>query len=158
LVNVKGGDDRFYNNLFVGQGESAAGPDKGSGFGLSVYDARELPLKTGGNVYVNGARPYAGESNALLLVAKLARPAIVEAGGRMVLHLQLDSELKNAATVLVTSELLGKARIPDLPYVNPDATRLVVDVDYFGRPRDAAKPRPGPFESDDVGKVALKVW
>ena len=44
LVNVKGGDDRFFNNIFVPAHESEPS-DK---FGLGTYDPREFPLQTGG--------------------------------------------------------------------------------------------------------------
>ncbi|MFO0930385.1 MAG: right-handed parallel beta-helix repeat-containing protein [Gemmataceae bacterium] len=74
LRNVQGGDNRFFNNVFVGVGpEPTAAPRKGdwhggvSGHGLWVYDAREFPLFTGGNVYLNGARPSAKETAALML-------------------------------------------------------------------------------------------
>jgi len=46
LVDIKGGDNRFYNNLLVGKGEppAAAGKARGaSGFGLWVYDNRPFP-------------------------------------------------------------------------------------------------------------------
>ena len=66
LVKTTGGDDRFYNNLFVGDGQTLTPERRGnvkelrwiSGFGLWGYDGRELPLYTGGNVYYNGAEPY----------------------------------------------------------------------------------------------------
>jgi len=68
LKTIKGGDDRFYNNLFVGKGQSSAedtyqkDPAWAGGYGLWVYNFRELPVKTGGNCYYNGARPYANEA------------------------------------------------------------------------------------------------
>ena len=39
------GDDRYYNNLFVGRGD------------LSVYDAAPLPVWMEGNVFLKGAKP-----------------------------------------------------------------------------------------------------
>jgi alpha-L-arabinofuranosidase len=47
--DIIGGDNRFYNNIFIGSEEQKRG--------LSVYDNKELPLQTGGNVYLNGASP-----------------------------------------------------------------------------------------------------
>ena len=41
-------------------------PQRAAGFGLWVYDAREFPLQTGGNVYYNGARPYAKEAKPVV--------------------------------------------------------------------------------------------
>ncbi len=45
LTSIKGGDCRFYNNLFVGRGESSA--KDATGFGLSGYDTREIPAADG---------------------------------------------------------------------------------------------------------------
>ena len=59
---------------------------------------------------------------------------------------------------LVTTELLGKAKIPNLPYVNPDGTPLKIDSDYFGKQRDQGNPSAGPFEDPGKGKLNLKLW
>lgn len=148
LAETQGGDDRFYNNIFIGKGNS-------SGFGLSVYDARPLRLKTAGNVHYNGSIPYIGETNALVLRTDL-KPEIVRRGDRIVLNLQSDPDAKRAATLQVTTKLLGKAKIPSLPYESPDGSALVVDRDYLGQKRSAARPFPGPFERHN--SVALTIW
>ena len=166
LVNVKGGDDRYCNNLFFGQSESTAGssqatgkaPSPALGFGLWVYDARELPLHTTGNVYFNNARPYARETNALIVTRTQPRPELVETGSRTFLQLELGPELKQAATDRVTTERLGKARIANLPFENPDGSPLDVDRDYFGHHRSKSKPSPGPFENPGSNKLKLEVW
>jgi alpha-N-arabinofuranosidase len=163
LVKIKGGDDRFYNNLFVGRGESAAKPAGNAtaaadGFGLWVYDAREFPLATGGNVYYRGARPYAKEAKPIVEAAVDPQAKLVEEGGGLQLHLTLGPAVEKAETKLVTTELLGKARIPGLPYENRDGTPLKIDTDFFGKPRDPASPTPGPFEKPGAGPVVLKVW
>ena len=46
----------------------------------------------------------------------------------------------------MTTELLGKASIPDLPFENADGSPLRLDTDYFGKQRNADNPFPGPFE------------
>jgi alpha-N-arabinofuranosidase len=58
----------------------------------------------------------------------------------------------------VTTELLGKAVIPNLPYEHPDGTPLRIDTDYFGKQRNEGNPFPGPFELPRGGKQDLKVW
>jgi len=166
LVNIKGGEHRFYNNLFIGPGESAASTSKpasktspsAAAYGLAVYDARELPIQTGGNVYGNGARPYVRETNALTLGGTVSKPEIAATGDRVVLRLQLGPELNQAATARITTALLGQARIPKLPFENPDGSPLVVDTDYSGRPRNAARPSAGPFEAPGSGQLKLTVW
>jgi alpha-L-arabinofuranosidase len=166
LVNIKGGDDRFYNNIFVGNGEASsdARPSAGkelrwiSSFGLWGYDTRELPLQTGGNVYFYGARPCAKEANPLMLSDHNPAIRLVEEGGRMYLHSTLGKSLKKAETTFVTTKLLGEARIPGLPYVNPDDSPLNLDRDYFSHRRNQSRPTPGPFEKPGEGELRLRVW
>ena len=166
LVTVKGGDDRFYNNLFVGNGESPSAERKGnlkelrwiSSHGLWGYDGRELPLQTGGNMYYHGAQPYAQEANPVMLAGSDPKVKLRQEGGRFALQLNAGPELKRAATTLVTTALLGKARIPGLPYENADGSPVKIDRDYFGKKRNATKPSPGPFEAPGAGPLTLKVW
>ncbi|HOX58151.1 MAG TPA: right-handed parallel beta-helix repeat-containing protein [Candidatus Paceibacterota bacterium] len=152
LVDIKGGDNRFYNNILVGKGPGAGD------FGLRVYDPREFPLQTGGNVYCHGARPYARETGAVNLPGVDPRVRLVEEGQNVHLHLVWDHAMRNPGTVLVTTELLGKAKIPDLAYENPDGSPLKVDHDYFGQRRSASRPTPGPFENVADKETRLKVW
>jgi len=166
LVTVKGGDDRFLNNLFVGNGEPMSAERKGnlkelrwiSSHGLWGYDGRELPLQTGGNVYYYGAQPYAQEANPLVLAGSDPKVKLLQEGGRFVLHLDLGAELKHATTTRVTTALLGNARIPNLPYENADGSPVTINTDYFGKKRNKANPSPGPLESPGPGSLTLKVW
>ncbi|MBI5819941.1 MAG: DUF1565 domain-containing protein [Verrucomicrobia bacterium] len=164
LVNIKGGDNRFYNNLFVGAAETPAGAQKGKkpaarviGCGLWVYDNREFPLQTGGNVYFNGARPYDREINPLTLPEPFGCKLVEEAGSAT-LDLTFPVSLSKAETKLVTTQLLGKAKISGVRYENPNGSPLKVDTDYFGKQRSKATPTAGPFETLDAGSLKLKVW
>jgi hypothetical protein len=165
LVDIKGGDDRFYNNIFVGKGESRSSvskagnrPETAAGPGLWVYEQRPFPLLTGGNVYCNGARPYAREAQDVTLPAVDPQVRIDEEGQSAYLHLTWERVMRNPATVLVTTELLGKARITGFPYENPDRSPVKVQRDYFGRTRNTTHPTPGPFENLGEGETKLKVW
>jgi hypothetical protein len=165
LVNIKGGDNRFYNNLFIGAGAQPAEPTKKddrhhrvAGFGLWEYDTRSFSLQTGGNVYCNGARPYAKELAPVVLADFDPRIQLVVTGEGTQLHLTWNEAMQKTATALVTTARLGQARISRLPYEQPDGTPLKVDTDYFGQPRNAARPMPGPFEKVGHGELKLKVW
>jgi hypothetical protein len=166
LTTIKGGDDRFYNNIFVGNGEVPSAARKGnlkelrwiSGHGLWGYDGRELPLQTGGNVYFHGAQPCAKEANPLTLADYHPALRLVEEGSRTYLHLTLGKSLRQADVRFVTTKLLGEASIPKLPYENPDGSPLKVDRDYFGKRRNPAHPAPGPFENIGAGELKLAVW
>jgi hypothetical protein len=165
LVHIKGGDNRFYNNIFVGRGESAADARKRSknaehvaGYGLWVYDGREFPLHTGGNVYHRGARPYGKEASPQVVRGSDPKVRVVEVDGSIRVLLHVGPQWKQTGTTLVTTKLLGKALIPQLAYENADGSHLAVDTDYFGKPRNQANPMAGPFENPGTGEVSLKAW
>ncbi len=164
LHNIRGGDNRFLNNLFVGPEDGASSGRSGEkyalcrGHGLFVYNSREFPLLTGGNVYYNGARPYTNETGHAVAAARVERVAVVSEGGSVYLLASLDPAAQGAESRPVTTAALGLARIPQLPYENSDGSPLSVDTDYFGRRRSAETPTPGPFEVPRAGERKLKVW
>ncbi|UCD30749.1 MAG: right-handed parallel beta-helix repeat-containing protein [Planctomycetota bacterium] len=146
LSNISGGDNRFYNNIFVG------GP------GLQIYNEAKLAMQVDGNVYLNGAVSYQGETSSVKLPKFNPDMKIVEEEDAVYLKLTLPQADKDQRNQLVTTELLGKARIPNLPYMNPDGTQLKIDSDYFDQKRNGQDPSPGPFENPGTGKLTLKVW
>jgi alpha-N-arabinofuranosidase len=166
LKRIEGGDDRFYNNVFVGKGVTAPGPKRANpgdsyweaGYGLWVYDGRGYPLQTGGNVFLNGARPYVHEVEPVVAGEFDPQVKLVEGGGEFRLELDLGSAAREAKTRLVTTEMLGKARVPGVGYERGDGSALRVDRDYFGKKRSAKNPTAGPFEEIGTGRVSLRVW
>jgi alpha-L-arabinofuranosidase len=166
LVDVKGGDDRFYNNIFIGNATVAPRPNRPaaraaewvSGYGLTAYDQWEFPLQTAGNVFYRGAQPYLRETNAVVQPEFDPQVKLVEDNGQFILQLSLGPALKQANTVLVTTALLGKARVPGLLYENADGSALKLNTDYFGKKRGKAPPSPGPFENPDAASRSLRVW
>lgn len=151
LTHIKGGDCRFYNNIFVGRGTSS----EAAGFGLSVYDQREYPLQTSGNVYYNGAQAYRGEQSCPVSTLD-PQVKLVQADEKVTLEFSPGSELKEASTQRVTTALLGTAKIPQLPYENADGSPLEISTDYFGKKRSQSQPTPGPFERPAAGQLRLK--
>ncbi len=164
LNSIAGGDNRFYNNIFVGSGgppattKADADPLRLGGYGLWVYNHREFPLFTAGNVFFRGARPYFKEEAALNLAAVDPKPEIIEEAGRVYLRMRWDPAMNQAATRLVTTALLGKARVSGLPYENPDGSPITIDTDYLKKKRNSNSPSPGPFETPGQGEIKLRVW
>jgi len=146
LSNISGGDNRFHNNIFAG------GP------GLQIYNNAKLPMQVDGNVYLNGATRYQGETNCVELPKLNPNVRFVEEEGSVHLHLTLPPAGTDQRNRLVTTELLGKARIPGAPYETPDGMPLKIDCDYFGKKRNKENPSAGPFEKPAAGKLHLKVW
>ena len=144
LANTKGGDDRFYNNIFVNSG-------------LTTYDSAKLPVFMAGNVFLSGAKPSKYEQGPFVQPDFNPNLKLIEKNDGV--YLQATTQAyKTLRTNLVTTELLGRAAIPDLPYENSDGSPLTVETDYFGNKRNSSNPSVGPFEGSEVGKLTLKVW
>jgi len=154
LKNTKGGDDRFFNNIFVGGAEQK----DNRWTGMKSYINTEIfPVVVDGNVYMNGANLFAGEKNYL---ESSVNPEIkiVERDSSYFLEITNDKKIKEVKTEVITTKLLGKAVVPDMLFLNFDGKPVRIDTDYFGNKRNIKKPTPGPFEIIKEGNVALKVW
>ncbi|HUI66152.1 MAG TPA: right-handed parallel beta-helix repeat-containing protein [Bacteroidota bacterium] len=152
--NVKGGDDRFYNNIFA-PADASIPPEQ---CGLRTYDTREYKLQTGGNVYYDGACPYAHESGPLLIGDANPHVQIVEKADEVFLRFDMSRGAVTHKVELVSTARLGKARISGVAYENPDGSPLAIDSDYFGKPRDKKNLSAGPFASPAPGLSEIKVW
>jgi len=145
LSNIKGGDNRFYNNIFIGPA------------GLDGYDNAALPVHMAGNVFLMGAKPSKHEKSPL--VPADFDPDVSLRGDNGKWLLEFDSGWGGIpAGPLVTSELLGKALIPDQAFVQPDGSPFRLDRDFTGAARSGDDPSPGPFEARPGGRQSIKVW
>ncbi|HOS93309.1 MAG TPA: right-handed parallel beta-helix repeat-containing protein, partial [Armatimonadota bacterium] len=167
LARITGGDDRFYNNMFIGDGKALTGAEKGdveevrwiSGHGLWGYDGRPFPLEAAGNVYYHGAEPYAGEADPVVLLQHDPQLDLeVDEDGGAHLSLRLTGLPGGTGPAIVTTALLGKTRVAGLPYENRDRSPLEIDTDYLGHRRSRSRSVAGPFASLRGGSVRLRVW
>lgn len=143
LHDIQNGDNRFYNNLFIG------------GEGLVSYDDAILPVYMGGNAFLAGAAPSKHEQEPHVWPDFNPGIEIVRADGQGVsLRATLPRGLVEAETELVTTDDLGRAKIPNLPYKNYNKEFLRVDTDYFGDRRDETSPSVGPFERLGDGELS----
>ncbi len=160
LEKTRGGDNRFYNNIFVGGVSEVEGWFTGLKAlqGLKAYERVELPMYVDGNVYFNEAEHFIDEKN---FIESALNPgiSISEEDSNILLDILFDKSISKVKTKFVTTELLGKAMIPNQAYENPDGSPLDIDTDYFGNKRNKRNPSAGPFEKPEIGKqLRLKVW
>jgi alpha-N-arabinofuranosidase len=174
LHDNPGGDIRFYNNLFTEGGD------------VSQYSKALLPVAFEGNVYMKGAVAITGnkegqkfgemnsqaqqqmekykeqpamETKAVDDTAFVSMVNLLRNDDRLDIEIALDKKwLTMQKRQLITSVYLGKVVVPDLPFENPDGSRLIIDTDYLGKKRDKQNPSPGPFEISASGRQKIKVW
>ena len=165
METFPGGDARYYNNIFMGQKESVPWPDRipeelnnQHYFGLATYDSLGQASFMAGNVFLGQAEPSVHEKNPVT-------DPDIETGFKLEArndgwYLQLPLKLSwlEQDRPLVTSELLGKAKIPNLPFEKPDGTQFKLDTDYLGEKRNIDNPAPGPFVITKTENQWIKVW
>jgi len=146
LVHVKGGDDRFLNNLFVGSS------------GLEPYDKAARPVTMEGNVFLKGARPSSGEKDPLVRAEFDPDLRLDEKPDGLFLEITVERDWAAGGTRRgVTAERLGRAAVPDLPFEGPDGAPIRLERDFLGKERRPGDPAPGPFEDLGEGRRVLKL-
>lgn len=157
LSTIYSGDDRYYNNIFTGPGDKM---DKDAKYkhGLEVYNNAKLPIFISDNIYSSGARPSKMEKKYTESYAYNTEVMLVDEGDNVYLSLTFDQAFYDHRGEIITTELLGKAKIPNAAFENPDGTPLKIDMDYFGNMRSGEKTTAGPFVDLEKGKQKLKVW
>lgn len=161
--DIKGGDDRYYNNIFMSYNDEAPWPErmgierKGNFFGLGAYKSNDYPMVADGNVYVDQASAFNTERDPVENSNFKTHARLIEKKDGIYLEIRMAGEWLQRQRVLVTSGLLGKAATPDLPFVQPDGTLYCLDTDFTGKKRNRKNPAPGPFERIKDGLITIKV-
>ena len=160
LATIKSGDDRYYNNIFVGLGDKKAKYNKYNKYkhDFEGYKNAKLQLWMDGNIYYNEAKPSTEDTNFINSTKYNPEVELVEDGEDVFLYLTFDQAYYNHKGKIITTELLGKAIIPKAVFDNPDGTSLKIDTDYFDDKRLEENNNAGPFLHLNTGKVKLKVW
>jgi len=154
------GDDRYYNNLFIGSG--GANTSKYIHFIKKGYNAEQkYKVVFEGNVYLRGATPH---SLDLTHIAEnkhelpLIKP-IIEGDN---VYLDLSGVVKNMNLnnkfKLIHTENLGVAAVSGAPFVDAKGNAFTFDVDYLGNTRLESNVMPGPIQLMQHDNQKVKVW
>ena len=142
LATHKTGDDRYYNNIFIGLDNISE--DEKATFWEDKYTENQYPVWIDGNVYYNGAIPDKEEQNFVDNHEFNPNIKLIEKNKKM--YLQFTTKSTPLPLVkIITTKLLGKAVVPKLLFENPDGTPLIIERDYFGESRTAKNNSPRPF-------------
>jgi hypothetical protein len=153
LAQTKGGDNRYFNNIFVGGKNNG----KNSKSGLGVYSTAGFPMIVNGNVYINGAEKSEIDRNLLELQVN-PEITVTENDKGVYLNFLFPKEIMALKNSSITTSTLGRATVSGQPFENPDGSGIIISTDYFGKKRNKNNPTAGPFEKPDKGNNKLKVW
>ncbi|NWK55936.1 right-handed parallel beta-helix repeat-containing protein [Verrucomicrobiaceae bacterium N1E253] len=144
----RSGDERYYNNVFIGKSVSLAG-----------YDKARMDVFMAGNVFLQGATPSRHSKDSTLSKEHRVGLKLEQKDGAYHLNLvmpDLDGGVNRFPWV--TSKLLGKVKVPRQAYLQPDGSQYHLKSDYHGSARNGMFPVPGPFEIPEGKEKKLKVW
>jgi hypothetical protein len=165
LRNIRGGDNRFYNNIYIRTGEyqeesftDRAGQHIQVGYGLNGYNIAEYESYAEGNVFYNGAKPYKNEINSIEKPDFIPRIEIEEQDGGLLLKLHLDKAVNDVNTQLVTTQLLGSTLVSEAVFEDRDGKPYRIDTDFFMEKRNEDQAGPGPFKSLEEGLQEIRIW
>ncbi|NLG98712.1 MAG: DUF1565 domain-containing protein [Chloroflexi bacterium] len=171
---VYGGDDRFYNNIFIGtDGLEGVGTSHYDGYTTSLEEYIEIvnkkfgdledfskveqPVYINNNAYLNGAEPFEKENDCL--VEKDFQPAvsIIDEGEAVYLSLELPESFESFPGKVQSTATLARVRIVDAEFENPDGSEVTLDTDFLDEKRAELSPI-GPIAQLKKGKNYIKVW
>jgi hypothetical protein len=155
---ILSGDDRYFNNVFLGYDPQENLVKQRFNFPLTDYEKAVLPVWINGNVYYNKAVHFEKEVNYIENKSFNSDPKVLEKGDHVYLQFSIDSTLPDFKAQLISTGLLGKAKFPNAAYENPDGSPLVLDKDYLGTPRSKDNCIPGPFVKLGKGRNELMIW
>jgi hypothetical protein len=157
---ISGGDDKYYNNFFIGmtaeeQNNINVSKKRKGRCGLVEYNHSELPIFSSGNIYTNGAKPSSSDEN-FYISNNDTFFYIENRDNQVYLNVNFDNEILDNKRKYIKGYQLKKTLTSNLPYENWDETPLVIDRDYFNKKR-AAKSVTGPFNIT-ICDTTLKIW
>ncbi|MFQ9934128.1 MAG: hypothetical protein ACLRVQ_06815 [Lachnospiraceae bacterium] len=177
---VYSGDDRFYQNIFVGDGnmindhtiphhgtsgyndsttsmEEYSNSVREQGIGdVEMFEAVRQPAYIDCNCYFNNASAFSKENNKYIDEGN-PNARVYEKDGVTYLEINLDKDSINIPCIIIDTKTLGYPRIVEEPFENPDGSPIIFNKDYLGNPRSLC-PFPGPIENLKNGCNLIKVW
>ena len=184
---VYGGDDRFFENLFIGGGEHLESYHGGTAeaVGTSMYDINlasleeyietiaeinkvtpgdhrlfnitEQPVYIEGNAYIGDTKAYARETGHFQTLDFDADFEIEVSDDGIYLNITLPDGFDNFVHGPRNTASLGRARIVDADFENPDGSSLTLNSDYFDVVVDETAVA-GPLGNLKAGRNRVKVW
>lgn len=173
---VYGGDDRFYQNIFVGEADGKENEKFGTahynGYPTSMdeYISRVMnngkgdietfkkerqPVYINNNMYLNGATHFDGEER-FYEAENECKISISEKQGAIYIEMDIPENPQIKNTKIISTHTLEVPRISESLYEAADGTNIIIDTDLFGIKR-GDKPTVGPIEKigDKIFKIEL---
>lgn len=175
---IYGGDDRYYNNIFVGKWDNNCeyleqltencdrftSPEEYNEKIEEIYKVHghvgyripvSQPVWLKDNAYSGHAKPSKNEKNAFITNGISAE--VEDKNGDVFIILDLPIHLINASCEQISTKRLGETRISAMPYDAPDGSDYDFSFDLIGETY-GDRIKPGPLATLTEGKQVICIW
>ncbi len=176
VVPTYGGDDRWFNNLFIGgdttERNYGTAEYNGSttsldnyidevrkkGFGyIEHFEWTRQPAYINDNAYFGGALSFEKEERNYTNENYIPSVTITEKDNSVYLEIDLPEDFFNHKCKIISSDDLGMTRITEGRFEKPDGSDLIIDTDLAGNTM-TENISAGPLQNLTAGKNIIKVW
>ncbi|MEB7811290.1 right-handed parallel beta-helix repeat-containing protein [Staphylococcus xylosus] len=171
---VYGGDDRFYNNIFIGQeGIPNVGTEIYNGYNTSLSEFKEAVAKEEGdhesfhkikqpvyiedNAYFNKANQFNREDRNFIDENVNPNLSIVEEGNEVYLNISVPESFIEFKGKVYDTETLPKVRIVDADFEDENGNSLTLNTDLNDELRENES-MIGPLQTLATGNNKVKIW
>lgn len=171
---VYGGDDRFYNNIFIGQeGIPNVGTEIYNGYNTSLSEFKEAVAKEEGdhesfhkikqpvyiedNAYFNKANQFNREDRNFIDENVNPNLSIVEEGNDVYLNISVPESFIEFKGKVYDTETLPKVRIVDADFEDENGNSLTLNTDLNDDLRENES-MIGPLQTLTTGNNKVKIW
>lgn len=125
---------------------------------MSGFNKMADNLQCSGNLYLMGADPCVKEHNPQVDTEFKTAPILKKISNEWWLEISINPAWKEKRKrTIVTTEKLGRAKVPDAPFEDFNGKPYKIESDYLDRKRDPDNPAPGPFVFTNEKRLKLKV-
>jgi alpha-N-arabinofuranosidase len=125
---------------------------------IGVAPVRGGEMRYYNNIFARDDALRGYERSAVTAAGNVYLAAVVLTGEGDSLWLHFGGATAAGERALVTTALLGVARVPNEAFEDRDGSPLVIDRDYFGARRPAGDPVAGPFAGYRYAAFDVRVW
>ncbi|PTJ19876.1 hypothetical protein BU069_04070 [Staphylococcus succinus] len=171
---VYGGDDRFYNNIFIGKANiSNIGTDIYNEYTTSLLEYKEKVAKEEGdheafhkikqpvfiddNAYLNQAHPFNREHHYFKNDSFNPNLSIIEEGKDVFLNIDVPDNFLDFKGEIHDTETLPKVRLVDANFEDANGKPLTINTDLIDDIRQNQS-LIGPLQSLTAGSNKVKIW
>lgn len=171
---VYGGDDRFYNNIFIGQEDVPnVGTEIYNGYNTSLSEFKEAVAKEEGdhesfhkikqpvyiedNAYLNKANQFNRENRNFTDESVNPDLSIIEEGNDVYLNISLPESFIEFKGKVYNTETLPKVRIVDADFEDENGNSLTLNTDLNDDLRENES-MIGPLQTLTTGNNKVKIW